>query len=218
MSLEEVKRRRSQQVIKKKPQWGYAVFIVMILIFLQLTILKESPFSIVLWLGIATGLVLQRSKICFAASFRDIFLFKKTKVQRAIIGGMIVATIGFGIVQWINIKNGVMMAQQVEPIGLHTVVGGILFGIGMVISGGCIAGTFVRIGEGYLLQVLTFIGMIIGTGLAMFMYPWWLKTCIQRASPVYLGDYIPLPFLIIVQVTFLLLIYWALAVYERRKP
>ena len=53
--------------------------------------------------------------------------------------------------------------ENVYPVGLPLIIGGILFGIGMVIAGGCATGTLMRIGEGFLIQFLTLLFFIIGS-------------------------------------------------------
>lgn len=41
---------------------------------------------------------------------------------------------------------------------MNTVVGGIIFGIGMVIAGGCASGMLMRIGEGFEMHLITLVG------------------------------------------------------------
>ena len=56
--------------------------------------------------------------------------------------GLIISTIGFSVFQYITVGNikGYPINDipgQISPVGFNTVVGAILFGIGMVITGGC---------------------------------------------------------------------------------
>src|SRR5215216_3673106 len=93
----------------------------------------------VFWLlGLAFGFVLQRSRFCFASAFRDLFLLGDARVMKGIIAGFAVLMarllpeVRFG-----SLPPG----ATVLPLGIHTLVGGVLFGIGMVLAGGCTSGS-----------------------------------------------------------------------------
>lgn len=60
----------------------------------------------------------------------------------------------------------------VQPIGVHTFLGGVLFGIGMVIAGGCATGVLMRVGEGYQIQIFALLGMLIGSIIGAFNSQW----------------------------------------------
>src|SRR5438132_1612632 len=52
------------------------------------------------WLfGLAFGVILQRSRLCFASAFRDLFLLRDGGSLRALLAGLAVATVGFALVQ-----------------------------------------------------------------------------------------------------------------------
>ena len=102
---------------------------------------------------------MQRSGFCFVASFRDPVMVGSTSLFRAVIIGLMISTVGFGIFQYItisNIPNYLIddIPGQIFPVGINTMIGAILFGIGMVIAGGCASGTLIRIGEGHVMQIV----------------------------------------------------------------
>ena len=110
--------------------------------------------SAVFWLfGLAFGFVLQRSRFCFASAFRDLFLLGDARVMKGIIAGLAVATAGFAVVMARMLPEvgfgSLPPGATVLPLGLHTLLGGVLFGIGMVLAGGCTSGSLYRAGEGY---------------------------------------------------------------------
>lgn len=99
--------------------------------------------------------------------------------MKAIITGLIIATIGFSIIMYAtislnnsvdSIKDGMPAHAKVNPVGLHTIIAGIIFGFGMVISGGCASGTLWRTGEGYTVQWVSLTGFILGTIPLAFMW------------------------------------------------
>jgi len=58
----------------------------------------------------------------------------------------------------------------------------------MVISGGCASGTFMRIGEGFQLQMITLVFFIIGSRCGAHDFKWWEDNFISRGYRVFLPD------------------------------
>ena len=121
-------------------------------------------------LGIAYGVVLQRSGFCFAKAVFELFLLRSRDALNGIILGMLVATIGFGVVTLLRQQAGLDLTSHllILPLGAGTALGGLLFGLGMTLAGMCAAGTLQRLGEGYLIACVTLVGAIIGTALDPF--------------------------------------------------
>ena len=121
----------------------------------------------VFWaIGIAFGFVVQRSRFCFVAGFRDLFLAHQGRMMRGILAGLAVAAIGFAMVMATVVPNpasGVLPSDaHILPLGLATVLGGLMFGVGMVLAGGCDSGSLYRMGEGYLGSWVAIGGGMIG--------------------------------------------------------
>ncbi len=136
----------------------------------------------ILLIGIAIGFVLQRSRFCITSAFTDLILFKDGKLFKAVILLVAVSSLGFSVLQ----ANG--MKGFVAAIGLRTVIGAILFGIGMTLAGGCAVATLMRIGEGYVLFAVVFMGLIIGGTLGAYNYEHWTTPSAQTLS-VFLPEY-----------------------------
>ncbi|AVX20995.1 hypothetical protein SAMN02745885_00482 [Carboxydocella sporoproducens DSM 16521] len=109
--------------------------------------------------GLAFGAVIERGQICFTSAFRDLWLVGRTTITRAIIVGMAIQSLGtiYFIVHGTPAK--VMWA------GAGAVLGGLLFGFGIVIAGGCETGWMYRAMEGQLNFWVVGIGNIIGATL-----------------------------------------------------
>jgi len=134
--------------------------------------------SATFWLfGLAFGFVLQRSRFCFASAFRDLFLFGHGRIMRGILGGLAVATVGFAVLMQRMVPDpglGVIAPEaHVAPLGVHLILGGLLFGVGMVLAGGCVSGSLYRIGEGYLASVVALLGIVAGLGLGAHTWNFW---------------------------------------------
>lgn len=97
-----------------------------------------------LFVGIVFGILLQRTQFCFNSGFKNIFLQKNMRFPAALLIAVSIQSIGFfTLAQFELIK---IPASQ-TPV-LATLIGGFIFGFGMVIAGCCAAGGWFRSGEG----------------------------------------------------------------------
>ena len=154
------------------------------------------------FIGCFVGFVLQRSRFCFASAFRDLFLFGTSKTLKGILIGLFVATIGFVIIMSKEIPfpsfGGIPGQAHILPLGLSTIVGGISFGFGMVISGGCVSGSLYRLAEGYIASAVTLFGIMIGLALLFFSWNWWWDTIISYEPKIWLPEYLGYGFSLII--------------------
>jgi uncharacterized membrane protein YedE/YeeE len=70
-----------------------------------------------------------------------------------------------GLIENFNLLQnvGVNPAFFIAPLILERhIIGGLIFGFGMILAGGCVAGILFRIGEGQLSSVIGFIGLMSG--------------------------------------------------------
>lgn len=177
----------------------------------------DSEMAVFWTFGLAFGFVLQRSRFCFASAFRDIFLLRHGRAMRGVLAGLAVATAGFAVVMARQVPNpslGIIPPDaNVLPLGRHLVVGGLLFGIGMVVAGGCVSGSVYRMGEGYVASWVSFGGIMLGLLIAAFTWNWWWNATIANGPrlwlPTYLGHAgaIAMTFLGLIAV-YLLVLWW----------
>jgi uncharacterized membrane protein YedE/YeeE len=111
-------------------------------------------FSAYLWFGFAYGMCLQYGRFCMASAIRDLFA---VGVPRMAVGIMI------AIVLFSLVSAGVTVSGNstfhASPIGLYSVVGGLIFGIGMVFTGGCASGSLYKTGEGSVAALLVVLSL-----------------------------------------------------------
>ncbi len=98
--------------------------------------------------GMAFGLVIQRARFCFVRAFRDPFMTGEGAAPRAVALSLLISTIGFIIIKYVGLRPESMYVPERFWVG--GLVGGIIFGVGMVVAGGCGSGTLWRVGEGHL--------------------------------------------------------------------
>jgi uncharacterized membrane protein YedE/YeeE len=116
--------------------------------------------AVYLLFGLMFGIVLQRSGFCMTASFRDLFTTGTGRLARGAITAILVAMIGFAVLYGAGVRQPFVL-----PVGWHTLVGGFIFGFGMVLAGGCATGTLFRIGEGNVQFMMALLGAIISAPL-----------------------------------------------------
>ncbi|MGU0161793.1 selenium metabolism membrane protein YedE/FdhT [Escherichia coli] len=107
-----------------------------------LTAMNERKLGLAMLFGVGFGLLIERAQIRFTSAFRDMWITGRTHMAKAIIIGMAVSAIGiFSYVQ-LGVEPKIMWA------GPNAVIGGLLFGFGIVLAGGCETGWMYRAVEG----------------------------------------------------------------------
>lgn len=212
-----IRRSSSRRDRKKKTSIRIYIGIALVVAAFGFTafVAKRNVLGGGIWLiGLGFGYFLQRSRFCFTAAFRDPTLTGGTTLAKALLIGLAFATVGFAALQYGTSGGDVFskMPGNIKPVGLQTVVGAFLFGLGAVIAGGCASGTLMRVGEGFIMQMVSLIFFIVGSVLGVWAYPVWKQLLLVEGTkklylPVVLGGWIPA---LIVQFG-LLLGLWALA-------
>jgi uncharacterized membrane protein YedE/YeeE len=177
------------QTISKKPSlqpYYSGIFFLIIVAAVSIYISKGMPkHAGLLIFGTAFGIVFQRSRLCFAAAFREILLNRDGTIMKAII-----LSIGLGALAFTALKaNGYKPGHFVLPAGLHTITGGFIFGIGMVIAGGCGVGILWRSAEGYMRSWFALLGGILSAGSWVLLYGKHVGEGWLYGSPVFLPDF-----------------------------
>jgi uncharacterized membrane protein YedE/YeeE len=104
------------------------------------------PQGIFLLFGVAFGFVFQRSRFCLVRAFREPFMTGDGEHTRAAAVAVVLSMLGFAILKFTDLKD---KGEWVfASAGLGALAGGMLFGVGMTLAGGCGAGTIWRAGEG----------------------------------------------------------------------
>jgi hypothetical protein len=145
---------------KKNQVWAFIVTGMMLLV--SAIYYSVNPFYIYviayIWFGFAYGMMLQYGRFCFASASRDLFA---AGVPRMAVG-VLVALMFFSIIQ-ATLASTNMSTFHPAPFGIHTLIAGLIFGVGMVLSGGCASGSLYKIGEGNMTSFLAaFFGLCIG--------------------------------------------------------
>ena len=210
-----------QNLIFLKPASILAIlFIIVFGIYLN----SISSITGIIWIfSVIAGITLQRSRLCFASSFRDLFLFGSTKTLKSIILGLMTTSFLFIFVMRSIIQNptigSIPSDPYILPFGISTIIGGILFGLGMVIAGGCVSGSLYRIGEGYVASLFSILGVITGLSILSLSWNLWWENIISNEPKIWLPKLLDMGYFGAFLVTLFLgmSIYTILTLYEHKK-
>jgi len=133
---------------KNQPLLGVIILLVGILLAVVYDELDYSIRSGFLIFGLMIGIIMQRTRFCFVRAFREPFMTGDGGASKAVALAVIISVIGFSILKWSDMKD--WEAQVFAGFWFGSLVGGIIFGIGMSLTGGCASGTLWRAGEGHI--------------------------------------------------------------------
>ncbi|GAB7093633.1 YeeE/YedE family protein [Halolamina litorea] len=117
--------------------------------------------------GLAFGTLLQKSRFCFVSALRDFVARKETRVLHGLLAGVVVMTAFWSLQATLGLSAGFWTPDW----GVTSFVGGLVFGVGMTVAGGCAAGTLYRACRGDLQFVLTLVFVLVGHVLFAAAYP-----------------------------------------------
>ena len=95
------------------------------------------------WFGLIYGMFLQYGRFCMASAVRDLFA---VGVSRMAVGVMIALCLYSLVAAVVNVSGFGTFHPQ--PLGWHIVIGGLIFGFGIIFTGGCASGSLYKTGEG----------------------------------------------------------------------
>ena len=111
-----------------------------------------------LLVGVLFGFALQRGRFCMNSAFRDIILGRDFTLFKALSVAILVEMIGFSI---LAVTGVVTLAPKPLMWGAN-IVGGLIFGFGMALAGGCASGITYRAGEGMVGAMVAILGFGVG--------------------------------------------------------
>ena len=169
--------------------------------------------------GLAFGFILQKSRFCFTASMRDPWITGSTSLSRAVLMAFAATTILFAGIQYGATSLGLPLPGKgfVAPISFATICGAFMFGVGMVIAGGCASGTLMRVGEGFAMQWLSLFFFIVGSLVGAAHFGWWKENFIVHGPKIFLPDVFGWAGGVVVQLLIILCLYRAAMLWEQKK-
>jgi hypothetical protein len=113
--------------------------------------------------GVILGLLLQRSRFCLVRAFREPFMTGESEPTRAAAIALLISMLGFAVLKSTELLRP---EEWVFPsFWLGSGLGGLIFGLGMVLAGGCGAGSIWRAGEGHVKLWVAVVGFALSASL-----------------------------------------------------
>ena len=108
-----------------------------------------------LFVGVLFGFVLQRGRFCMNSAFRDAILLQDNILLKTVFAALLVEMVGFAIMDSVG-----AIAINPKPFWWGAnLLGSFVFGIGMVLAGGCASGITYRFGEGMVGAITAVLGL-----------------------------------------------------------
>jgi len=132
--------------------------IFLIAVWTRLWVLTSVP------VGFLFGFLLQRGDLCGASAFSEVLLMRDWRKVFGLWVCIVVSMGAFALLEalgWATLRP-----KPFYP--LNHIVGGVIFGVGMVLGGGCVTGSLFKVGTGNLNSMAALVG--IPLGVAMIEY------------------------------------------------
>jgi hypothetical protein len=151
------------QTSARQPLIGVLVIVFLLAMPFVYAQAGHGPRGLFLVFGAAFGFIFQRSRLCLVRAFREPFMTGDGEHTRAAALAIVVSMLGFAILKFTDLKD---KGEWVFPAaGAGALLGGLIFGIGMVLAGGCGSGSIWRVGEGQMKLLAAVITFSLGASL-----------------------------------------------------
>lgn len=153
--------------------------------------------------GFGFGFLIQKGQVCFTSAFRDLWLTGRGTTAKAIVWGLVVQTL----------ITAVFLAKGMPPkviwwAGPGALLGGVLFGVGIVIAGGCETGWMYRAMEGQVQFLVVGLGNVIGaTILTIAWDPFVFPSLVEPFPRIDLAKLYGIPIALALTIGMLLVLY-----------
>lgn len=195
---------------------------------------KGNLLPIALLTGIGFGYVLTRSRYGFAGGVKRIYVTGEGSLTKSILVLLGLGALILSVVHWQYAENGAVLShlkqagdtiipgsKNIKFTNINTIVGGFIFGIGMMMAGGCASGTLSDLGEGEGRSLIALVPFVLGAAPGH-----WAKEMIDQTEIGKIGTRVYLPDLfgneggaryigaLLLTAVLLLIIYWITRRYE----
>jgi uncharacterized membrane protein YedE/YeeE len=151
----------------RQPVVGALIIVALLMIPFLYANVGHGPRGLFLVFGATFGFVFQRSRLCLVRAFREPFMTGDGEHTRAAALAIVVSMLGFAILKFTDLKD---KGEWVFPAaGAGALIGGLVFGIGMVLAGGCGSGAIWRVGEGQVKLLAAVITFALAASLTRFV-------------------------------------------------
>lgn len=215
---------------KKQPLIGLALIVVIVIFGIYIKSFN-AVLPIQLLAGASMGYVLSRARFGFAGGVKRIYVRGEGSLTKALLLMLVVTMFLFFGIQWFAAQQGAVPAfmasegqsiipgtQNVKFTNIGIILGGFLFGMGMILAGGCASGTLTDMGEGEGRALVALIFFVLGSAPGE-----WARYTIDQTAVGKVGFQMYLPEVfgffgaLLISLVAVGLIYWFTIYYENKR-
>lgn len=152
----------NKNIVQKKIVVGLTVMLLLIItlfsIYTKFWVLTAFP------VGFLFGFFLQKGDLCGSSAFSEIIMMKDYSKIFGLWLVIVISMIGFALLDLF----GLVSLNPKPFLYVNYIVGGIIFGAGTVLAGGCVSGCLYKAAEGNLNSMAALIAIPIGIALVEF--------------------------------------------------
>ena len=124
----------------------------------------RAPLFLSLAMGLAVGAMAQKSRMCFAGGFRDLFLLRDSTLITGLVSLFVISLV-INLVSG-NFKPGFEGQSVAHTQWLWNMLGMVVVGFGSILLGGCPLRQLILAGEGNSDSAVTVLGLAAGGAMA----------------------------------------------------
>ncbi len=109
-------------------------------------------------IGFLFGFFLEKADLCGSSAFSEAFMMKDWRKLQGIWVVAVASMLGFALLSGL----GLVKLNPKPLLWASYIVGGLVFGIGMVLAGGCVSGSLYKTGQGNLNSMAALVGIPLG--------------------------------------------------------
>jgi uncharacterized membrane protein YedE/YeeE len=133
----------------------FLILVVVAAIYTHLWVFTAIP------IGFLFGFFLQKGNLCGSSAFSEVLLMKDWKKIWGLWVCIVTGMAGFAVLDLV----GWVVLNPKPLIWGNYVIGGLIFGIGMVLAGGCVSGCLFKAGAGNLNSIVAILGIALGVSI-----------------------------------------------------
>ncbi|KNZ43382.1 YeeE/YedE family protein [Acetobacterium bakii] len=154
----------TESKLKVQPLIGLGLFL-MIAIFGILKGGINQQLTLFLMTGLALGYILTRSRFGFAGGIKRQYITGEGSLGKALLVMFALSMVLAAVIQFSAAMNGTPIPglSSVKFLNISILLGGFIFGIGMMLAGGCASGTLSDAGEGEGRAIIALVAFVLGS-------------------------------------------------------
>lgn len=153
-----------RKVLKDRKNWKMTALLSAVL----LLAFSASAWITGLWvltavpIGFLFGFFLEKAELCGSSAFSEAFMMRDWRKLQGIWVVAVVSMLGFALISGL----GLVKLNPKPLLWASYIAGGLVFGIGMVLAGGCVSGSLFKTGQGNLNSMAALVGIPLGVAAA----------------------------------------------------